>query len=87
MLSDPWLFSKEYASIYTFHLNGFIYPSPEKILYENDMIDGYDPYLSDYYSLGVMALELIHLEQMDIIYEKGFRRIQEDTIQKLISKV
>lgn len=39
------------------------------------MIDSYDPYLSDYYSLGVLALELIHQEQMDIIYEKGFRRI------------
>jgi hypothetical protein len=38
VLSDPWLFPTDYTSIFNFHINGFIYPSPEKILYENHMI-------------------------------------------------
>lgn len=49
------------------------------------MIERYDKFLSDYYSLGALLLELLHMEQMDVIYEKGFRRIIEDNIKTRIS--
>ena len=51
------------------------------------MGDNYDPFLSDYYSLGMMALELATFEDMTFVYEKGFRRIKQDCIVKEINKV
>ncbi len=60
-LVEPLLFGNEETSIYKMNETGFNYPSPEKILFQNDMIDKYDKTLSDYYSLGVVLLELAFL--------------------------
>ena len=73
MLGDPWATPPVYQ--FKQNQNGFSYPSPEKILYQNDQIFEMDENKSDLFSLGTVVLETLNLEHMDIIYEKGFRRI------------
>ena len=84
-MGDPWATPPAYNL--NQNQNGFAYPSPEKILYQNDQIYEYDPYRSDLFSVGVIALEAIHLEHMDVIYEKGFRRVLQAKIEQKLSKV
>ena len=86
-LSDPWLFPRDETASLDLNKNGHSYPSPQKIHYQNNLGDAYDPYLSDYYSLGLLILQLIHMEDMTFIYSKGYRRIYEQAIVKLIGKV
>ncbi len=59
------------------HINGIIYPSPEKILYENKLISSYNLTNSALFTLGVVLREAFNLEHMDSLYEKGFRRIKD----------
>ena len=73
LVGDPWATPPAYNI--NQNQNGFAYPSPEKILYQNDQILSYDPYRSDLFSLGTVILESLNLEHMDVIYEKGFRRV------------
>lgn len=67
-------------------LQGNIYPSPEKILFENGYIQNYDIFLSDLFSLGVMILDIFFLEHMDILYERGYRRLIENRVFEMINK-
>lgn len=62
------------------NLFDLIYPSPEKILFDNRLIQTYDHLLSDLFALGVVLLECLCLETMDSLYEKGFRRIRYTSI-------
>jgi serine/threonine protein kinase len=68
-------------------MHGNIYPSPEKILFKNGYINEPDQFLSDLFSLGVTLLEMYLLEHMDIIYEKGCKRILETKLVEAINKV
>lgn len=81
LLGDPWVLGE---SNMNFNLYGFTYPSPEKILFDNQLIKSYNHGLSDLFTLGIVLLETMSLEHMDSLYEKGFRRIRH---LKIIEKI
>ena len=53
----------------------------------NDQIGGICPCRSDLFSLGTVILEVLNLEHMDILYEKGFRKVVEGRVQAKIREV
>lgn len=61
-------------------MHGIIYPSPEKILFRNGFIKEPDSFLSDLFSLGIVLLEIYFFQHMDIIYEKGYKRMFESKL-------
>lgn len=66
MVGDPWLLGGGCEP--AFSLRGHSYPSPEKILHDNGLISSYDLHLSDLFTLGVVLLEALRLEHMDVLY-------------------
>jgi len=54
VLGDPWLFIG--GNDVNSNINGYSYPSPEKILHDNGLIQSYDGCLSDLFTLGVVLL-------------------------------
>lgn len=61
--------------------NAFACPSPEKILFQNDQISTICPFRSDLFSLGTVVLETLYFEHMDVLYEKGFRKVIESRVK------
>jgi hypothetical protein len=60
--------------------NGFIYPSPELIKYQNNEINLYNPHLSDLFTLGLVLLEVFYMANMDCVYEKLFEQVNYEAI-------
>jgi hypothetical protein len=59
IVGDPWITPPAYQ-IYQ-NNNGYSYPSPEKILYQNDQLHHFCPFRGDLFSLGVVTLEALNL--------------------------
>ena len=85
ILGDPWILCE--MNDFNGNLQGNIYPSPEKILHKNGYIGEPDLFLSDLFSLGVTLLEMYFLEHMDVIYERGYKRISEIKMIEKINKI
>lgn len=85
LVGDPWITPPVYNQ--DMNQNVFACPSPEKILFQNDQIMSICPYRSDLFSLGTVVLEALFFEHMDILYEKGFRRLVENRVNDKLSKI
>lgn len=85
MLGDPWITPPVYSQ--EMSQNVFACPSPEKILFQNDQILSMCPYRSDLFSLGAVVLEALNFEHMDVLYEKGFRRVLEGKVKEKLAAV
>jgi len=79
ILGDPWITPPAYN--HGINQNVFACPSPEKILLQNDQILTICPYRSDLFSLGTVVLEALNYEHMDVLYEKGFRKLIESKVK------
>lgn len=80
MLSDPWLSAHQ--------INMHVYDSPEKIKsISSTMEEHYDVYLSDLFSLGVVILEIYHLEFMDDVYNKNGRMINRELLERRLNTI
>lgn len=54
ILGDPFMFSRENQPAKV--RNGFVYPSPELIKYQNHEIEDYNKHLSDLFTFGLVLL-------------------------------
>ena len=84
-MGDPWITPPIYNQ--DINQNAFACPSPEKILLQNDQIFNICPYRSDLFSLGIVVLEALNCEHMDVLYEKGFRKVIESRVQEKLNQI
>lgn len=61
------------------------YPSPEKLLFLNDLIENYNEWLSEMFTLGVIILEAIFLEPLsELLYDKVHKKIYYHKLKQKI---
>jgi hypothetical protein len=62
-IKDPILVERESSESYGYRRKVRGYPSPQKLRQEYDMLISFEELPSDLFSLGVVALQMYHLEQ------------------------
>lgn len=64
------------------------YPSPEKILFMNELIEQYNQWLSELFTFGLIILETIFMESLvEQLYDRSQKKIYYHKVKEKIEEI